>query len=283
MSQLVFQNEEGTICIGGGAKNAWRMTDISGLGMAPKTFQTAILSSQAGQRTISERKGARVITVAGDVHSGEMPLAAHLSKAIRIFDKPGWLSVRAGAKSRRIWARCTAFELGKRIGPYREFQLQFYCDSPYFEESGKNTIALFEREKMLKDTFSFPCVMSSRISKGTVINGGDVEAEPVFEIYFGVLGDEGETGNLELLNRSNGQRLSISHTAEGGETLTVDIPNRKIYNQNGENLISTLSDDSFLSSFVLDKGKNEVEVINHASRGICVVCRFSSKYLEAAY
>ena len=283
MSRLVFQNEAGKLCIGGGAADAWRMTDISGLGLSGKTFQTAVLSSEAGQRTIGEHRSARIITLAGDVYAGDMTLENRLSRAVQILDQPGWLTVRSVSKNRRIWARCNAFELGDRIGKYRKFQMQFYCDSPYFEESGKRTAALFEREKKLKSTFTLPCVMSSRVSKGMLINGGDVEAEPVFEIYFGTDGSESDTGSLELINHSTGKKLVLSHPAEAGEKVTVDIASRKIYNQEGENLLSALSDDSFLSGFVLRKGKNELEVINHASRSISVVCGFSNKYLEAAY
>lgn len=283
MSQLIFQNEEGTLRIGGGSAEAWRMTELSGLGLPTRNLQTAALSAEAGQRVFGERKNARLITLAGDVYPKGMALEARLSGAIRILDKPGWLIVKTKMKNRKIWARCSSLEFGKRIGVYREFQMQFYCESPYFEESKSISAALYKRERKLKKSFTLPCVMSERVSKGTVINSGDVVTEPIFEIYFAADGTENETGNIELKNHRNGISLKLSYVGGANETVTVDIPKRRIYNSNGDSLLYALSDDSFLSEFVLEKGENELEVVNHASRGVCVSCRFEQKYLEAAY
>lgn len=283
MSQLIFQNEEGSLKIGGGSAEAWRMTELSGLGLSAKSLQTAVLFAEAGQKVFGEHRDARVITLAGDVYPKGMSLETRLSRAVRILDRPGWLIVRSKQKNRKIWARCSAFEFGKRMGVYREFQMQFYCESPYFEEMGQCSVALFRREKKLTGSFSFPCVMSTRISKGMAINDGDVEAEPILKIYFSADGAENETGSLELKNHRNESSLLLSYVGGAGDTVTVDIPNRKIYNSKGENLLLALSDDSFLSAFVLERGENELEVVNHASRDVSVVCRFTRKYLEAVY
>lgn len=65
MSQLIFQNEEGSLKIGGGSAEAWRMTELSGLGLSAKSLQTAVLFAEAGQKVFGEHRDARVITPCG--------------------------------------------------------------------------------------------------------------------------------------------------------------------------------------------------------------------------
>jgi len=64
----------------------------------------------------------------------------------------------------------------------------------------------------------------------------------------------------------------------------VDIKNRKIYNQNGENLLRYLADDSFFDGFHFFPGINDIEVINrNVNTGITVTCCFANRYSEAVY
>ncbi|MBQ3226047.1 MAG: phage tail family protein [Clostridia bacterium] len=274
MTQMIFQNERGKLCFSGGGKELLCITEISGLAMPPKSFETAVYVETPGQKTLSETREARVITVAGDICGKSM-----LSKTIRVLDAPGWLMIYGDGKTRKVYARCISFEQGKRYGQYYRFALQFSCDSPYFEEKDESKVALFLRTNELKTPFVLPCRFSSRTSSATVINRGDVEAEPVFEIYF--MGDEEELWEVTIQNEQTGEKLALSIPADAGDCVTIDVAKRKIYNQKGENLLPVLSPDSFLSRFHLQRGANFISVTSQKADGINVLCRFVNRYLEA--
>lgn len=281
MTKIIFQSGAGTVQLGGGQEDAWRMTEVSGLGMSGKSFQTAVYSAEAGQRTIGEQRSSRVVTIGGDVCCGSLPVSARIAAAVKVLDKPGWLTVLHAGVCRRIRARCAAFEQGQRRGPYRTFRIQFCCDCPFFEATEPCETALFERKNKIKTTFCFPCVMSERTSKGIVVNGGDVEAEPVIEIYFGENAQFDEAVDITLYNHSVKEKLTLSYLPEAGELITIDIAQRRIFNNKGENLISILTDDSYMSLFTLAEGANNLEVVCGNSIDFSIVCRFTNRYLEA--
>lgn len=281
MTQIIFENSRGLLRLGGGRDEVWRMTAVSGLGMSGKSFQTVVCFTEAGQRTISEKRQARTITLSGDMYTKKSDSCRRIEEAIRILDIPGWLTVRNGGKARRIWARCTNFEETGRSGPYRKWAMQFCCDCPYFEKVGSDSIALFKRQKEIKNEFTLPQYFSTRVTEGVVINSGDVEAEPVLDIYFGIGTKEDEEITLTLKNERTGSRLDINVAPKVGDTITIDVAARKVYNSRGENLITALSKDSRLSSFYLDTGVNTISAVASGYAGLSVVCRFTNRYLEA--
>ncbi len=281
MTQVVFENENGKIRFSGSGNAVFRMTEISGLWMSPKSFETVVYAHTAGQKTMGEQRQARVITIAGDICSGTTPVTKQIAHAVRVFDAPGWLTVYQGLRTRRIRAHCASFEPGQRHGPFRRFVLQLNCDCPYFEEVSETKVALFQREKELKTPFVLPCAFSRRTSSGVVVNRGDVESEPILEIYISKETTQQELWGLTLHNERTGETLLLHLPVVGGDCVTVDIEKRKIYNQRGENLISALSEDSFLSKFVLCRGANPITVISEQPNGINVLCRYSNRYLEA--
>ena len=281
MTQIMFENSRGLLRLGGGNDDVWRMTEVSGLGMSGKSFQTAVSFTEAGQRTISEKRQARTITLSGDMYAKKADSRRRIEEAIRILDIPGWLTVRSGGKARRIWARCTSFEETGRTGPYRKWVMQFCCDCPYFEKVGSDSIALFKRQKEIKNGFTLPQYFSTRVSEGVVVNSGDVEAEPVLDIYFGIGTKEDEEITLTLKNERTGSELDINIIPKVGDTVTVDVAARKVYNSRGENLITSLSKDSRLSSFYLATGVNTIRAVTSSYAGLSVVCRFTNRYLEA--
>lgn len=281
MTKVIFENDTGRLCLSGGGDEAWRITNISGLGMSTKNFQTVSYFAEAGQKTINERREARIITIAGDVCSGDSGAVRKISQAVKILDCPGWLTIRANGLVRRIWARCSGFEEGENYGAFRKFAMQFCCDCPYFEEVGNDSIALFKKTKEIKNTFTLPKVFSSRTSNGIVVNRGDVEAEPVFNIYFGAETAEGEPVTLTIYNETTKSKLIMSLYPKAGYYVTVDISKRKIYNDSGESLIASLSDDSSLSRFILQKGTNIISVTSDVETSLSIVCIFTNRYLEA--
>lgn len=281
MTKIIFENDTGRLSLSGGGDEAWRITKISGLGMSDKKYQTVSYFSEAGQKTISERREARIITIAGDVSCADKFAVRKISQAIKILDKPGWLTIRSNGITRRIWARCKGFEEGETYGVFRKFAMQFCCDCPYFEEVGNDSMALFEKTKEIKNTFTLPKVFTCRKSDGIVVNRGDVEAEPILNIYFDARIEEGKNVTLTIDNKSTGYKLVMSLYPKPGDIVTVDVTKRKIYNDKGENLIATLTDDCSLNKFTLKEGANNITVTSDVETNLSVVCRFTNRYLEA--
>ena len=98
--------------------------------------------------------------------------------------------------------------------------------------------------------------------------------------------DEGKDGDNQLIikNHTSGENMTLDYGGVMGDFITVDIKNRKIYNQDGENLLKYLADDSFFDGFHFFPGSNDIEVINYnTSAGVGVSCTYSNQYLEAVY
>ncbi|MBR5157919.1 MAG: phage tail family protein [Clostridia bacterium] len=281
MTKIIFENDTGRLCLSGGGDEAWRITRITGLGMSDKKYQTVSYFSEAGQKTVSERREARIITIAGDVLGTEKSAAHKISRAIKILDKPGWLVIRSNGVTRRIEAYCTGFEEGDAYGIFKKFAMQFCCDCPYFEDVGNDFVALFKRTKEIKNTFKFPKIFTGRISGGVVINRGDVEAEPIFNIYFGAEIAAEKKIILTICNETSDCKLVMTLYPKPCDVVTIDIAKRRIYNDRGENLITSLSDDSSLNKFILKEGANNINVTSDAETNLSIVCRFVNRYLEA--
>ena len=292
MLNITYQNENGKLDFKGGCgRHAWRILEIDGLGIAPKSFNTAQYPATVGQRTLSETIGARTISIQCDVnsiasHYGNTPSNRwEISKALKILNEPGTLLISDGVRTRKINARCVEAVQGERHGGYSVFAIQFVCDYPYFEDKETTKVPLFKVEHLLKSTFTLPCMFTRRIAKANVINIGDVDTEPIIKIrlnggtYNGTIGTP---GTLVISNESTNQQIELNlHNAENTKEVIVDIPNRKIYSQDNKNLIHHLAPTSFLSDFWLKKGQNQICVDNYISESSVVECEFSNKYIEA--
>ena len=309
MLYITYQNENGRLDFNGGSgSRPWRILEADGLGLAGKSFNTASYPSGVGQKTLSETVGARSITIQCDVSSisGYDGVTRNnrweISKALKILNLPGKLLIRDGQRTRKIDARCTEAVQGTRHGGYTVFAMQFVCDYPYFEDRETKTIPIFKIENLIgvgmrwyldgdgilrkvpiaEGTFTLPCIFSCRTSEASILNIGDVDAEPIIRITVqGEVKTGDEAGVLIIKNETTEQQLELLCDAKDGDVITINIPERKIYRQKTENLISYLSPSSFLSDFWLAKGENRISVINNVSMSCIVECEFSNKYLEA--
>ena len=311
MLNITYQNENGKLDFKGGkGRNPWRILEIDGLGIAPKSFNTAQYPATIGQRTLSETIGARTISIQCDVNS----IASHyggtssnrweISKALKILNEPGTLLISDGTRVRKINARCVEAVQGERHGGYSVFAMQFVCDYPYFEDKETSKLPLFKVENLLGSTtrwylkdgqltqegvesgkFILPCMFTRYISRANVVNIGDVDTEPIIKIRLNggtYNGTAGTPGTLIIRNETTKQEIELNlQDAENTTEVTIDIPNRKIYSQDNKNLIHPLAPTSFLSDFWLKKGQNEICVDNYISESSVVECEFSNKYIEA--
>ena len=282
MFSIRFYNETGSIDFGGGRSGScWKVMSADGLAFCGRKFTCAKYAGQDGQKTTNVTVNARTITLSGDVFCGD-GFASDFKDAMTVLENEGTLEIKTELGMRIIKARCSDFRENGRKGKYMLFVVQFVCDDPYFEDADKTEIAIYKETPLFASDFAFPGMFSERISRRNVVYEGTREAEPVLFINI----TEGKDGEnlLVIKNHTSGENLTFNYGGVMGDFITVDVKNRKIYNQDGESLLKYLADDSFFDGFHLFPGSNDIEVINrNINTGITVNCRYANRYSEAVY
>lgn len=282
MFNIRFYNETGSIDFGGGRSgSSWKVTSADGLAFCGRNFTCAKYAGQDGQKTTDVTVNARVITLSGDVFV-DGDFAHGFKSAMTVLENEGIIEIQTELGTRRIKARCCDFRENGRKGKYMLFVVQFVCDDPYFEDAVKTEIGIYKEIPLFDKDFTFPGKFSGRVSRTNITYEGTREAEPVFFINI----DEGKDGDNQLIirNHTSGENLTFNYGGVMGDYITVDIKNRKIYNQDGESLLKYLADDSFFDGFHFYPGNNDVEVINrNVNTGITVTCCYANRYSEAVY
>lgn len=272
--EIVYKNSLGQVTFyGGSSSGIFRITQITGLGITDKKFTVISYPGRAGQKTTQTTDGARVITLAGDIY---LDGSEAFHTALRVLYSPGEIVING---TRKIGCYCNVFQPGDRNGLYRTFTMQLTCDSPYFTDPVNTVVGLFGVENHLVSPFTFPLVVSSRTTGATIIVAGDIKVEPVLHIT-DLAHASSHVGQLQITNVTTGQHITLNYSPTGNEIVTIDIPNRKIYNGSGTNLLGYISDDTFLNDFWLAVGQNIIECGSTITT-INVACEYSNNYIEA--
>ena len=286
MFEARYENERGLIRFSGGSGSIFRTLKIAGLGPPAKEFNVTGYAGQPGQTLISEKDLARTITLSGDVTVPDV-IHQELSRMMRILYFPGKLTIASGNRKRSINCRCTTFDEPERHGRnIASLVLQFTCDHPYFTDEEPRTVNLFHRKDLIQSSFTLPCVFTERIHRQEVDNAGDFRAEPVITIY-----NEYQPAGIsllsldygvEIINHTTGQKILLERETVPGEVVIIDIPKRRITSNLAGDITASISQDTFLSDFWLETGRNDVESINYSlGENICVVMQYDNQYIEA--
>lgn len=281
--RIKMENQYGSVFLGGFGSDEFSITQIEGLGFPDVTLNQVQYAGQEGKTTLSASRECRIITISGDIKGNCKNRA--IRKAIKVLSAPVEVWICVGNRKRKLLCHCTSFTPSYGNRYYKEFAMQLECDSPYFSDASETRQAIYREEKKL------PCehaeyfgtekkMISELIQKGTVTNLGDVPAEPMITII-NTGGTAGLGAGIVIENKTTGQKITLNYTTQQGETITVNIPERKIDSDRGVNLIGTLSEDSYLSDFWLEEGANEVCVTaNSTAETLVAYCSFYNRYLE---
>lgn len=282
---IKFYNDTGSALFGASSTDVtpFRLTGAEGFSAPDKTFTKVGFAGMPGQVTSQTQVNARVITLSGDFLLNSASVRAY-EKLLCILDSEGWLCVYSDGKKRKIKAVCSDFAEGERNGEFVSFAVQFTCDNPFFEDFEPVKKYIFKRTGCIDSEFMLPGVFTDRISKGDILYGGSAKSEPVICIRNPEETKARTSDGIEIRNNTHGECIKLMYVPKKGEEITVDIAERKIYNDSGENLLRYISDDTYLDEFALYPGKNEIEVILNGTYGeLTVACTFSNKYIEAVY
>lgn len=278
-----FTNETGSIIFGTDKRSdsIFRLTAAEGLSIPEKNFTAAVYANLRGQETVGTYICPRTITISGDVliTKGSVNI---LSEAAHILDKPGSLEVHFDEKrTRKIDCTCSSFVPGEKRGRYTLYVIQFICDDPYFYDTDCTEAEAFGVQPLINSTFSFPGVFSTRVTRSNIYCEGNANTEPIFKISV-TEKNESDSPELCITNHTTGCSINLQYSAEVGDVITIDTAKRKIYNQNNENLLEFLADDSFFDDFYLVPGENDIGItVSGTVDAVRVACLYYARYIEA--
>ena len=278
--KITFENEIGKIDICGGSGGFIKCLAVEGLGIPQKEFNAVVYTNESGQRTQNARDLPRTITISGDLIGGQYELS-YLNKVLYL---EGILTFYLGKKVRCIKARCSQFGDPTRYGErIKNCVMQFTCDKPEFSDYVKTVMILFKRYNTFEDEFTLPCVFTGRVSEAVVHNAGDLKAEPVIKIK-NLTDTTTLTPGVIVTNHTTGQHIMLNHTIKNGEEIVIDVSDRKVTSNTDGNIITSISDDTFLDDFWIDIGENNISVKKlDGDQDLLVTLEYSNLYVEAVY
>ncbi len=277
--KLIYENESGRITMRGGTGADFNITEITGLSFPDTAVQTVRYPGVPGQTVTGISHFPRTITISGDIKDERGVLT---SRAATVFSSPGTLFVISNRNSRKIECRCTNFEPKKRQGIYVPFVMQLVSDYPYFEDVSENCESILKKEKLLCGTVTFPEVFSKRLNEARIVNQGIYKNEPVFKINT-VNYAECPDGII-IENLTTGQKLTLSTDVLEGETITIDVGERKITSDLRGNMIGVMAQNDMLSRMYLAVGINDILVTaTNEKEMLLITCTHKNGYVEAVF
>lgn len=277
---ITFKNQHGTITMcGKNQKNAWKIKEITGLGLPEKQYTYETYANVPGQTVSAAVVLPRTITISVDM--GKEQRGMTITRTARILGEEGVLTIYNGAKVRAIRCRCTSFTKEEKNVPVYKGVMQFVADNPYFSDAEEKRVVLANHTNTLSSPFVLPTPFSTRETENDVIVQGDTVAEPI--LYIRHIQSNGAS-DIKIINRTTGASLTLSYGLEPGEILEINIRDRRVikHTEQGEiSAVETLSNDSFLNTFTLCCGVNHLAV--ECSDYVLAECVYSNAYQEAMY
>lgn len=277
MLKIRFENELGTLEMGGGRHSAMKIVSLDGLGMPKKEFNTVTYPYEAGSTVLSARDAERTITIGGDIIGGRN----EIQRFMNILHRPGELSFYYGKTARRIHAICGEFADPERYGAgYNRAAIQFLCESPYFRDVEDTVTELYTlQDTVIGDSFTMPCVFTRKTSVGEINLSGSIDVFPTVEI---VVGRSEIPRFITLESATLGSRIRLDKDFREDEKITLDFERRTIESSADGNILSALSDESVMSDFYLVPGANNLSVnADNNNAGLYVTITYSPLYIEA--
>lgn len=157
----------------------------------------------------------------------------------------------------------------KRIKYYLPFQIELRIPDFYWTSENEEVNNIFETEKRLTNSTSFPSVFSVRKNNSIIVNDGDASAWPRITI----LCERPNSSNISIINETTGNIFTIEYTMSANEKIEIDMKRRTIISDLTGNLINKVDRmDAFWS---YDQGANQIKC---SADGIYIVSRHRNLY-----
>lgn len=289
MTRAVFKTSKGSIVFGNDSPYALQVIEGTGGGSLYKT--TAQYLDTDGAETLDILYEPRPLTIKGYIRAtNQSEMHALRKKMIHILNgkDKGTLEYACPSGVYQTEAELDGLtEWGASMQTFYPFVVYLKANKFYWKSVRENKQTILKAEKMLRTTFTLPCVFSIRSAVSDVWNQGEVDTPFVIEIYAsqGQVNLLNTENGIEIINHTTGKHILINHEMQTGETVRVDTDNISVTSTTQGNILNKVqfdADDEYETdlSLSLVPGKNELECINYdRSRTIAVVVRYYDMFV----
>ncbi len=275
---LKYVSQGGTVKMGGALSNI-RITALSGFELPPKQYETIEFATENGVTTTGSKDMARTLTISGNIYGGQRDI----SKILKALYYEGTLYCEFGTVRRKIDCKVINMSDVERLGQsgINSFTVQLQADYPYFNDYTDTTTVISSSQDLINGTFTLPCVWTEYIQSGIVNNTGDKLIFPVITLT-AVSSAESTTGTVSVTNETTGAAITLDYVIAENEVITIDLSTRRIKSSINGNITNVITDDTVLSEFYLDYGKNNIAFSSSAENQVLLAeITFNRLYLMA--
>lgn len=276
MIEFTYKNKIGSIAMGG--TSPIKITAYDGLGIPDPEYVTVAFAAENGVTTVGQKDGTRTITLTMDFCDPDGTIRRKMS---RVFHTEGELYCITNVCRRKIGCKILKMSGFEHKGAHiYVVTVQLICDYPYFSDFYEVRKDLYSQKNLVLDTFTLPCIFTTRINRAVIHNTGDKYVYPIVEITNN--SDASSAAELFYIeNKTTGAKISINHKFLHSETLTFDLATRRIKSNVSGDVTSEITNDTDLSAFYFDVGDNVIDFVTTAQRYVSAQAVFMREYYSA--
>ena len=282
--RIILKNKNGCFEIGGASPPNARIQAIKGLGVPAKETKTVTFSSQPGVTLQSTRDSSRTITMSFDFYGAQR----ETENLYKIIYEPVEILFFSGPYRRKISGVCTSTAEAESIiyHQWQKIALQFMCPDPYFSDFESISAPIEQKTDHFPNLYengtwyiNLPAIATTHIADATITNKGSVAVYPIIRVYNSAAAVTIPTVFGLVLTNGSGAKITLKHNISKGETVTFDLPKRKITSDISGDITSKISDDTILGDFKLLPGDNLISAKNlNTADDITATIEYTNKY-----
>ncbi len=280
--KLTFENDVGKVILG--SDECFKIIGINGLYTPSKNYGTINFANYDGQLTYSSCANARIITIVGDIVSKN--IREKLEEAVCVFNESGTLIIDLDGKIRKIICNQVSFSVSDRTQYSAVFTLQLICDYPYFTDAETTDILLCGEYKLIENPITLPCMLSIKGTGHNAFVHGQRKTYPEFLIDVKSKGTTSDDTNYgyKITNKTTNQIIYLKYKSVMGEKININVSTREVSSSINGSIIKYLTNYNQLENFYLDKGLNELSIVDLGQGDEAIInIRFENYYVEAVY
>lgn len=274
----MLEMKYGNFILHGNGRN--KLTAIDGIGVCPvPSYQNDEYADADGVSERSKKDSARTITVSGDFFDNKS--RDECKRLNRAAYKKDYLYILSDSVRVKIYCKLTKLSISHKGADIFSYTLQLSADYPYFKSYADKTVNVWGDTDNVITVFTLPCVFTSRHSRTALYNNGDKKVFPVIEIT-AIGTPSAESNTVTVTNHTTGAVLKLEKVLTDGETITIDLPRRRIESSADGIITHLITDDTNLSECFLAAGENDIEgSVTEQNQVVSIIAMYNTEYISA--